>query len=102
MAWKFPGPTAAPEWQRWWSTMGLILKELHHHLSQRLPAYACPVMVRICATLDTTETFKQKKQDLIREGFDPRVVKDPVFFRDPESDAYVPLDAEPMHASSTA
>ena len=70
------------------------LMEFHQHLSRRLPAYACPVMVRICATLDTTETFKQKKQDLIREGFDPRVVKDPVFFRDPESGAYVAVDAE--------
>jgi fatty-acyl-CoA synthase len=65
---------------------------LHHHLSNRLPAYACPVVVRICATLDTTETFKQKKQDLMREGFDPRLVKDPLFFGDSESGAYLPLD----------
>jgi fatty-acyl-CoA synthase len=70
------------------------LVEFHHHMSRRLPAYACPVMVRICATLDSTETFKQKKQDLMREGFDPRLVKDPVFFRDPETDAYVAVDAE--------
>jgi fatty-acyl-CoA synthase len=65
---------------------------LHLHLSNRLPAYACPVVVRICATLDTTETFKQKKQDLMREGFDPRLVKDPLFFGDSESGAYLPLD----------
>src|SRR5450631_738619 len=72
---------------------GFDLRTLQHHLSSRLPAYACPVVVRICAALDTTETFKQKKQDLMREGFDPRLVTDPLFSRDPGSGAYLPLDA---------
>jgi fatty-acyl-CoA synthase len=63
------------------------------HISRRLPAYAHPVFLRICAALDTTETFKQKKQHLAREGFDPRLVKDPLFFRDPQSGAYRPIDA---------
>jgi fatty-acyl-CoA synthase len=69
------------------------LAELQDHLSRRLPAYACPVMIRVCAALDSTETFKQKKQELIREGFDPRLVKDPLFYRDPTSGAYRPVDA---------
>jgi fatty-acyl-CoA synthase len=72
---------------------GFDLGALQHHLSSRLPAYACPVVVRICAALDTTETFKQKKQDLMREGFDPRLVTDPLFFGEPGSGAYLPLDA---------
>jgi fatty-acyl-CoA synthase len=42
--------------------------------------------------LDSTETFKQKKQDLIRSGFDPRTVTDPLFFRDPKSGAFLALD----------
>jgi fatty-acyl-CoA synthase len=29
----------------------------------------------------------------MREGFDPRLVKDPLFSRDPGSGAYLPLDA---------
>ena len=44
-------------------------------------------------SLDATETFKQKKHELAREGFDPRLVSDPLFFRDPKSGAYRPLDA---------
>jgi fatty-acyl-CoA synthase len=67
--------------------------KLQHHLSRRLPAYAHPVFVRICAALDTTETFKQKKHQLVREGFDPHLVKDPLFYRDPGSGAYRPIDA---------
>ncbi len=63
------------------------------HVSRRLPAYAQPVFIRFCVALDTTETFKQKKHQLVCEGFDPRVVTDPLFFRDSKSGAYRPIDA---------
>ena len=72
---------------------GFDLAEFRDRLSRRLPAYACPVIVRFCTALDTTETFKQKKHQLVRDGFDPRLVTDPLYFRDPESDAYRPVDA---------
>ena len=61
-------------------------------LSRRLPVYALPIFVRLCRTLDATETFKQQKQRLIREGFDPLVVGDPLFLRDPASGDYRPID----------
>ncbi len=64
------------------------------HLAKRLPAYACPVAIRICASLATTETFKQKKSELAQEGFDPRRVGDPLFFRDAKSGEYQPIDAD--------
>jgi fatty-acyl-CoA synthase len=70
------------------------LQEFADHLARRLPAYACPVMIRICAALDTTETFKQKKQELMRDGFDPHHVTDPLFFREPKSGEYRPIDAQ--------
>jgi fatty-acyl-CoA synthase len=70
------------------------LEEFRNHLSHRLPAYACPVIVRFCSALDTTETFKQKKQELVRDGFDPRRVTDPLFFKYPKSSAYRPIDAD--------
>ena len=44
--------------------------------------------------LDATETFKQKKGELAREGFDPGAVSDPLFMLDPKTGAYVALDAE--------
>ena len=69
------------------------LHEFAEHLSRRLPVYACPVVIRICTSLDSTETFKQKKQALVREGFDPHRVTDPLFFREPKSGEYRPIDA---------
>ena len=62
------------------------------HLSRRLPVYALPVFVRFCQSLDATETFKQKKQQLICEGFDPAVVGDPLFLRDSSSGDYRPIE----------
>jgi fatty-acyl-CoA synthase len=69
------------------------LETFLRHLSSRLPLYAIPVFVRLCETLDATETFKQKKQQLIGDGFDPATVRDPLFVRDPETGRYRPLDA---------
>jgi fatty-acyl-CoA synthase len=68
-------------------------KVLATHLSQRLPAYAHPLFLRISDALDATETFKQKKLQLMREGFDPSTVTDPLYLRDPQSGAYHALDA---------
>ena len=62
------------------------------HLSDRLPVYALPVFVRLCRALVVTETFKQKKQLLIGEGFDPMVVRDPLFLRDVATGNYRPID----------
>ena len=72
---------------------GFDLTEFQRRISRRLPLYAHPVFVRISAALETTETFKQKKHALVREGFDPHLVNDPLFFRDPASSVYRPIDA---------
>lgn len=77
---------------------GFDITALPAHLAQRLPAYARPVFIRISRELDATETFKQKKGDLSREGFDPAAISDPLFMLDSKSGAYLPLDAE-AHAS---
>lgn len=73
---------------------GFDIEGLPAHLAQRLPAYARPVFIRISGELDATETFKQKKGELSRDGFDPRLISDPLFMLDPKSGAYVALDAD--------
>lgn len=73
---------------------GFDIAALPAHLAQRLPPYACPVFIRISSELDATETFKQKKGGLAREGFDPDAIAEPLFMLDPKSGAYVALDAE--------
>jgi fatty-acyl-CoA synthase len=72
-------------------------KRLAAHLTRRLPPYAHPLFLRISASLDSTETFKQKKQVLMREGFDPAAASEPLHYREPKSGDYLPLDAQ-VHA----
>ena len=71
---------------------GFDLEIFAEHLSRRLPAYAIPVFIRLCRSLDATETFKQKKQQLMREGFDPAIVADPLFLKDPADGHYHQID----------
>ena len=68
------------------------LGAFHAHLAQRLPAYAHPIFLRRCVTLDMTETFKQKKHMSVSDGFDPGRVSDPLFFWNAVDGAYQKLD----------
>ena len=53
------------------------------HLKPRLPAYARPIFLRLTPALDVTGTFKQRKIDLVREGFDPAAIADPLYWLNP-------------------
>jgi fatty-acyl-CoA synthase len=70
-------------------------------LVERLPAYARPVFLRLLPALESTGTFKPRKQDLMRSGFDPAQVSDPLYVDVPRTNAYVPLDAG-LHAAISA
>ena len=62
-------------------------------VSQHLPGYGAPLFVRLRPEADVTGTYKLRKVDLQREGYDPAVVTDPLFIRDEAAAAYVPLTA---------
>ncbi|XP_072321304.1 long-chain fatty acid transport protein 2-like [Eucyclogobius newberryi] len=62
----------------------------HQHMKNFLPNYAWPRFIRIQADLDVTGTFKQMKVKLALEGFDPTVVKEPLYFLD-DKQGYIPL-----------
>ncbi|HXK22305.1 MAG TPA: long-chain-acyl-CoA synthetase [Myxococcota bacterium] len=62
--------------------------------ARALPRYAAPLFVRLLAEQETTGTFKIRKVDLQREGFDPASISDPLFVRDDAASAYVPLTRE--------
>src|SRR5262249_29391528 len=49
----------------------LDLAALRAHVVAHLPEYARPLFLRIKSEIDVTATFKHKKVDLVREGFDP-------------------------------
>ena len=73
--------------------VSLDLHALRSHLVAGLPDYARPLFLRIQPLIEVTGTFKQRKVELVKEGFDPAAVQDPLFFCDPAVKGFVPLDA---------
>jgi len=69
------------------------LAAFREHLTQRLPEYARPVFLRLRTNIEMTSTFKTRKVDLVQQGFDPRVIEDPIYVNDPAAKAFVRIDA---------
>ena len=93
MASRFPAWMAAPAWRRWWWTAVSTLWALAERLEGRLAAYARPIFLRLQPQIEVTGTFKQRKVDLVKEGFDPSVIADPLYWFDPATQRYERLDA---------
>jgi fatty-acyl-CoA synthase len=69
------------------------LAGLHAHLRARLPDYAQPLFLRIQEAMFMTTTFKQKKIELMEQGFAPSAVSDPIYFNDAQARTFVRMDA---------
>src|SRR5690554_2016963 len=63
----------------------------HDFAVERLPHYAVPMFVRVSAMADMTSTFKLRKIDLQRQGYDPSRFDDPLYIKDDQSGCYVPF-----------
>ena len=69
--------------------------EFSEFVSNKLPSYAQPVFIRIIEELETTGTFKLKKNDLREEAYHlDKVSDDNVFVKKPGENKYVPLDRD--------
>jgi len=64
------------------------------HLSQSLPVFARPLFLRFQTELEVTATFKQRKIDLIAQGFDPTRGTGKIFFDDAASGRFIPVDQD--------
>jgi fatty-acyl-CoA synthase len=71
----------------------LNLTKLRDHLARHLPEYAQPMFLRMREANDVTSTFKSKKIDLVKQGFDQSQTDDPIYFNDPRRKAFVRLDS---------
>lgn len=70
------------------------LEKLEQHMGTELPSYARPVFVRMQKEIEITGTFKHRKVELVKEGFNPEIVSDPLFFLNPETEHYQPLNSD--------
>jgi fatty-acyl-CoA synthase len=68
------------------------LQSIRSRLESELASYARPLFIRLQPQMEVTGTFKHRKLDLVAEGFDPGRVADRLYFADPETKSFVPLD----------
>jgi fatty-acyl-CoA synthase len=68
----------------------------HAHCRARLPGYAIPLFLRLSAQADITSTFKLRKVDLQRAGYDPVRVGEPLLVLDEAEGRYVPYCSEAL------
>ncbi|MBF0353243.1 MAG: long-chain-acyl-CoA synthetase [SAR324 cluster bacterium] len=70
------------------------LKGFYQHLKSELPSYAIPVFLRFQKELEITGTFKHRKVELKKEGFDIHTVTDPLFVLFQKAKSYVAITEE--------
>uniref|UniRef100_A0A8B9QXW4 long-chain-fatty-acid--CoA ligase n=1 Tax=Anas platyrhynchos TaxID=8839 RepID=A0A8B9QXW4_ANAPL len=70
------------------------LETFASELKKALPLYARPVFLRILHEVSKTSTYKFQKMELRKQGFDPSLVKDKLYFLDCRQGRYLPLDQE--------
>jgi hypothetical protein len=61
------------------------------YADEHLPAYSRPAFLRVVENLEVTGTYKLKKTELQRQGFDLAQVKDPLYYRDEKGKTYAKL-----------
>jgi fatty-acyl-CoA synthase len=69
-------------------------KALYVQVTRSLPSFARPAFVRVLESADLTATFKIRKVELQREGFEPTGSSDVVLYKDDEAGSYMPLSRD--------
>ena len=70
---------------------GFDLQGLRAFLVRELPNYARPIFIRIQPAIETTGTFKYRKVDLVRDGFDPSKTEQTPYVLHPGERRYLPI-----------
>ncbi|XP_060063692.1 long-chain fatty acid transport protein 2-like [Ylistrum balloti] len=73
-----------------------MLKKIYQHCQQNLPGYAWPLFLRFVKEMSLTVTYKQRKVEAVKEGFDPIKVTDPLYNISVKDKTYVPLTSDTL------
>uniref|UniRef100_A0A6B2L0X2 Very long-chain fatty acid transport protein n=1 Tax=Arcella intermedia TaxID=1963864 RepID=A0A6B2L0X2_9EUKA len=69
-------------------------KKFYDYTNEKLPSYAVPLFLRFPKSIEVTGTLKHLKAAKREEGFNPDIVKDPMYFIDKDAKTYIPLTKE--------
>lgn len=67
------------------------LRTIYSVCQKELPVYARPLFIRFMSEFIITQTMKNRKVELVEEGYDLQKVDDPIYFYDTKNKTYSPL-----------
>lgn len=67
------------------------LRTIYSVCQKELPVYARPLFIRFMSEFIITQTMKNRKVELVEEGYDLQKVDDPIYFYDSKNKTYSPL-----------
>lgn len=67
------------------------LRTIYSVCQKELPVYARPLFIRFMSEFIVTQTMKNRKVELVDEGYDLQKVNDPLYFYDSKNKTYSPL-----------
>jgi len=70
------------------------LETLFEQCNKNLPKFASPIFVRLSPEMVITGTYKHRKVEFVKEGFNIALIQDPIYFRDDQAGKYVLLERE--------
>ncbi|KAI9025742.1 hypothetical protein DFJ74DRAFT_604984 [Hyaloraphidium curvatum] len=68
-----------------------FMRGMGRFAAERLPSYAVPRFVRVVKEIELTGTFKQRKVEYVKQGFDPAAIREPMFWFDAAKKSYEPF-----------
>ena len=71
-----------------------VLKKIYQNCEHELPSYARPIFLRFMKELILTTTMKNRKVEMIKEGFNLNVVTDPIYVIDNKLKTYKPFTVD--------
>lgn len=75
-----------------------ILMAIYRKCEHELPTYARPIFLRFMTEFVVTQTMKNRKVELVTEGFDLNTVTDPLYVIDNKSKSYKPFTVDNSYA----
>lgn len=70
--------------------------------TKTIPNYAAPQFVRVSKAADMTSTFKLRKVDLQKQGYDPTLCNEPIYVRNDKQGTYQEYSKDALQAAGFA
>jgi citronellyl-CoA synthetase len=69
-------------------------KKFSDYIGRRMPEHARPLFIRLCKTKNEADYLNEHRERLKDEGYSPSLIKDPLYYFNPQKNSYYSLTPE--------